>query len=155
MSRGIGKTQRAILDALEVDPDTPQTIKELAATVGISERQCLRACTSLQDRRLLIMRKWGKGCGYSDKARPVFAHAGELPRSYRYAKNPPAPIGHLDKGDPWPGKPGYVASAPTDIYPGILPYGWAWAVWHESHIEKFEKENAHWASVRMMMRGYA
>ena len=56
MSRGIGKTQRAILDALANEHEFPTlTVMELAERIGVSDRQTRRAVRSLEDRALVCV----------------------------------------------------------------------------------------------------
>jgi hypothetical protein len=57
MSRGIGKTQQAILDALAEDTehDGCLTTAELAERVGVGDGQVRRAVYSLEQRHLVVL----------------------------------------------------------------------------------------------------
>ena len=57
MSRGIGKTQRAILDAVESSKHGYLSVVELADMLGASPRQIRCAAHALQARELVDLRK--------------------------------------------------------------------------------------------------
>ena len=62
VSRGIGKTQQAILDALAADNDPWLTVSRTGrANHQVSERQIRRAVRSLEDRRLVVITKRSTG----------------------------------------------------------------------------------------------
>ncbi|ANI91680.1 MarR family transcriptional regulator [Dietzia timorensis] len=100
MSRGIGKTQRRILDFVNAG-DEPSTISEISESLEIPPRQIRTAVQSLHERGLVFAGKGWRG----DFREPAI--------SWRYT---PEKIDDLDrqtvvafKGLPWPGKPGKVA----------------------------------------------
>lgn len=157
MSRGLGKTQRRLIDILNEDEDRALSVKELARRADISERQCLTACKALEKRDLVGMTKAGGGLIPDENARPFMAWPGQLPDIYRRWKpeHVPEKLYSLSKGDPLPWKPGWTAPGDVDVYPGFVPGGWWWMVWPEKHVKRLKDEEARWANVRVMMRGYA
>lgn len=75
MSRGIGKTQQAILDALQ-ESGAATTTTELAESVGISPRQARAAVASLESRGMVAVRR---NCHIGSKEGAYLAR----PRKYR------------------------------------------------------------------------
>lgn len=100
MSRGIGKTQRNILDLVNAR-DEPATIGEISESLNLSPRQIRAAVQSLHDRRLVFAGKGWRG----DFRDPAI--------SWRYTPkkidDPSRQTVVAFEGLPWPGKPGKVA----------------------------------------------
>jgi predicted ArsR family transcriptional regulator len=61
MSRGIGKTQRRILDELAANDRAALTVIDLAEWIGVSDRQMRRAVHVLADRGLVVLTKENGG----------------------------------------------------------------------------------------------
>ena len=67
MSRGIGKTQRRILEELAATEEEALSVVELADRIGVSDRQIRRAVHALADRELVVLTKgwnWAGGGKY-------------------------------------------------------------------------------------------
>lgn len=151
MSRGLGKTQKKIVQYIESEPDTPRTIREIAEEVGISERQCLTAVQSLRKRGLVWMKRHWKGYREELTGQLVGRPKGVKPH---WVREDEAPVLTVEAGDPWPLKKGYVATAATDFYRCPVPAGACWVVWSQKHVERFLEEERYWESVRRAVRGW-
>ena len=125
MSRGIGKTQQAILDALAADDDPCLTVAELAERVTVSERQIRRAVRSLEDRRLVVITKRSTG------QRGVGEYGRLVPRQtlrYNYGLEVSTAT-VVKKGDPWPWLKGYVAARDLELVHAGMPTNPVLLVW--------------------------
>jgi DNA-binding transcriptional ArsR family regulator len=117
MSRGIGATQRRILDALGQSESVALTVAELGAALGASQRQIRTAVRSLEARGLVAVTNefigWQGTGSY-----------GRLCRR-RWKDEPPANL-VAEPGDPWPIPAGYsrVTTKQTEfIYQGMPIHG--------------------------------
>jgi biotin operon repressor len=61
MGKGLGKTQRRILDALAASESAALTVMALAEQLGVSGRQVRRAVHALADRGLVVLTKGNEG----------------------------------------------------------------------------------------------
>ena len=98
MSKGIGKTQQAILDTLKDSSYFAEPIGELAKATGKSPRQVRTAVHALESRGEVIITKgflYRRGVGeYGHLVRRQY-------RSGQASKNAPAAL-TVKKGEPWP-----------------------------------------------------
>src|SRR5659263_163054 len=82
MSRGIGKTQRRILDELVANDRAALTVINLAEWIGVSDRQIRRAVHALADRGLVVLTKENGGwAGCEGRRYGPFKARHRLPRS--------------------------------------------------------------------------
>ncbi|NYI78736.1 hypothetical protein [Nocardioides panzhihuensis] len=118
MGRGLGPTQRALLEYLD-EAETREappgrvapafvTVAELSEVVGRSNRQVLTAIRALEARDLV---KVGRG---ELRGEPTGRLATRRPiRGGLVGTSEPVVI---RKGEPWPYKPGYVAAEDVTMY---------------------------------------
>jgi hypothetical protein len=120
MSRGIGKTQQRILDELaSIEPPKRDwllivggslTVMELAERLGIPDRQVRRAVRALEDRGLVVITR---GISYHG----IGEYGPLVRRKWMFSIDtkdlPTAKV--LKAGEPWPWRPGYVASRDTEL----------------------------------------
>jgi hypothetical protein len=88
MSRGIGATQRAILDQL-AQHDNGCTVGALADAIGRSDRQIRRAVTNLEQRHLVLVRRkclGHRGIGEYGRARRKDGKHADVPTAYAITK---------------------------------------------------------------------
>src|ERR1700758_2428553 len=120
MSKGIGKTQQAILDALEQSGGT-LTVVQLAERLGASPRQLRTAARSLEGRGLVVITRetigW-RGLG----------EYGPLAIKSRFADTEGIPTARVVRqGEPWPyprkPKPGteWLAARDTELFHTGMP----------------------------------
>lgn len=155
MSRGLGKTQRRLIDILNEDEDRGLSVKELARRADISERQCLTACRSLEKRELVAMHREAGDVIPRYDLDPIVSSAGVIPQAYYSSRGVSRveKLYSLSKGDPLPWQPGWTAARDLDVYPGFTPGGWRWLVWPEKHIQRFKDAEAYWSNLPSMMQG--
>jgi MarR family len=80
MSRGIGKTQRRILDELAANDRAALTVIDLAEWIGVSDRQMRRAVHALADRGLVVLTKENGGWAGEGRYGPFWS-APSLPEN--------------------------------------------------------------------------
>jgi hypothetical protein len=115
MSRGIGKTQQAILNELA---DTTEylalTVTNLAGKLGLPMNQTRRAARALEQRELVIITKectdW-KGQGEYGRL---------VPKKWSFDNDKPTAV-TVHKGDPIPHQPGWVAVRDIEYYHAGTP----------------------------------
>lgn len=118
MSRGIGKTQQAILDALADDTEQlARSVRELAEQLHLPMNQTRRAARALEARGLVAITKectgW-RGLG----------EYGRLQRRYSWwnSYGPEVPTALVVKeGDPWPRGHGYTTAREGEWVHGGMP----------------------------------
>jgi biotin operon repressor len=118
VSKGIGKTQQRILDALADEKKyLPLTVPDLAERIGCSERQIRRAVHSLEDRGLVVItRENMRWKGYGEY--------GRLARKHWPWDEDALVVLTVKAGEPWPIQfrgPGWRASSDTEFYYGGVP----------------------------------
>ena len=123
VSRGIGKTQQAILAELTDAKDYRWLdIATLTERIGCSGRQIHQAVRSLERRGLVVITRehlgW-KGLGEygREQCREMHTHGPEVPTSRV-----------IRKGEPWHRGRGYIARRDTELVRGGMPT-WGLAVW--------------------------
>lgn len=117
MSRGLGVTQRAILDLLRGTEHIWLTIAELAEQLERSPRQILTAVRALERRELVVVTSECLGWN---------AGTGRLAWKRSYIEEPT--VHTVEKGEPWPLQEGYVATERTEFYRAGTPIS-GLAVW--------------------------
>lgn len=129
----MGRTQRALLEALEASEYLWCTVAELAEALQRSPRQVLAAVRSLEGRGLVVITRetigWNEGVG-----RLAAGYRGDCPA-----------VLTVEEGEPWPNKPGYVARRRTEFYRVGTPVH-GLAVWlperREQHAERTKQAEA-------------
>jgi hypothetical protein len=85
VGRGIGKTQRRILDELAVTEHPWLSVVELSKLLGVSDRQVRRAVHALADRELVVLTKRGWGWAGEGRYGPL------IPRQHTEFGSPGSP----------------------------------------------------------------
>lgn len=128
MSRGLGVTQRAILDTLRDDEHVWLTIAGLAQRLERTPRQILTAVRALEKRGLVVVTTECLGWNHG---------TGRLAQKRAYVDEPT--VLTVGKGDPWPLREGYVAAERTEFYRTGTPVN-GLAVWlpevHQRHADR-------------------
>jgi hypothetical protein len=116
-SRGIGKTQQRILDALAAAPQfmgvTGVTVGELVSQIGCSDNQIRRALRSLKRRGLVI--SWREYLGNKG----IGEYGPLLVKTERDSAHPTSL--KVKAGDPWPDGSGWVTTRDTEFYRAGMP----------------------------------
>ena len=156
MSKGIGKTQQAILDALAAEKELAAlTVVELAQRLGASPRQIRAAVHSLAGRGLVVLTKqYGGWRGYGEQGRAV-------PRRYPWDSDAPTAF-VLKEGEPWPFPDGWgnhdhgrVASRDVEFIRKGMPTGVSLFVWLPERREKYLASHSQQSEAMGRMFGQA
>jgi biotin operon repressor len=139
ISKGIGKTQQRILDALAdaPSPDFYMTVRQLASRIGCSDNQIRRAVRSLESRGLVISMREALG------HRGVGEYGPLREKNERDAAHPTSLT--VKAGEPFPAelrRSGWVATVDTEYYRAGMPtHGLVIASPHReimSYMKRFE-----------------
>ncbi len=116
MGRGIGKTQRRILDELAAADADGLTVVELAECVGASDRQIRRAVHALADRELVVLTK--EHGGWKGEGR----YGRLVSRREDWDLDVPAAL-TVKAGEPLPFGKGYPALRDSEFILNGMPTG--------------------------------
>ena len=148
MSRGIGKTQQAILAELTTTHRIWLSIAELAERVGCSGRRIHQAVRSLEQRRLVATTREHLGWkGVGEYGREEL-RVGDPWRTSGPVHGPEVPTSRvIRKGEPWHRGRDLVAAEDTELVRGGMPT-WGVAVWMP------EKRIAYLEDIRATVRAF-
>jgi hypothetical protein len=122
VSKGIGRTQQAILTALaDEELPTSMTVAELAQRIDRSDGQIRRAVRSLESRGLVILQRimlGHKGIGEYGPLR--VKDEVKFQRGSKRGQDIPTAVS-VKAGDPWPLRPGLIATVDTEFYREGMP----------------------------------
>jgi hypothetical protein len=117
ISRGIGKTQQRILDALAEDDGFMDvagvTVDDLVAQIGCSDNQIRRALRSLERRGLVVL--WRDYLGHKG----IGEYGALTSKAERDSAHPTSL--KVKAGDPWPDGSGWVTTRDTEFYRAGMP----------------------------------